>query len=119
MPDPLFSITSSYLLQALRQRQCSSMTLRRRSGYFVDPLILKTGHRPVTVLGSPDHCMRRYSLRPSRAARSRVSGFVLWHESDIARSRMDVHFREKSGRAADITGTTEFGPDSDIGQNFM
>src|SRR5260370_29153095 len=68
------------------------------------------GHRPVTVLGSPDHCMRRYSLRPSRAARSRVSGFVLWYECDIARSRMDVRFREKSGRAADVTGTTEFDP---------
>src|SRR5260221_4976314 len=68
------------------------------------------GHRPVTVLGSPDHCMRRYSLRPSRAARSRVSGVVLWPECDIARSRMDVRFRGKSGRAADITGTTEFDP---------
>jgi hypothetical protein len=33
-----------------------------------------------------------------------------WHECDIARSRMDVRFRGKSGRAADITGTTEFDP---------
>jgi hypothetical protein len=33
-----------------------------------------------------------------------------WHECDIARSRMDVCFRGKSGRAADITGTTEFDP---------
>jgi hypothetical protein len=32
-------------------------------------------------------------------------------ECDIARSRMDVRFRGKSGRAADITGTTEFDPD--------
>ncbi len=31
-------------------------------------------------------------------------------ECDIARSRMDVRFRGKSGRAADITGTTEFDP---------
>jgi hypothetical protein len=31
-----------------------------------------------------------------------------WHECDIARSRMDFRFRGKSGRAADITGTTEF-----------
>jgi hypothetical protein len=29
---------------------------------------------------------------------------------DIARSRMDVRFRGKSGRAADITGTTELDP---------
>jgi hypothetical protein len=28
---------------------------------------------------------------------------------DIARSQMDVRFRGKSGRAAGITGTTEFG----------
>src|SRR6266403_3380028 len=34
----------------------------------------------------------------------------LWHECDIARSRMDVRFRRKSGRAADITGMTEFDP---------
>jgi hypothetical protein len=27
---------------------------------------------------------------------------------------MDVRFRGKSGRAADITGTTEFDPDSDM-----
>jgi hypothetical protein len=33
------------------------------------------------------------------------------HECDIARSRMDVCFRGKSGRAADITGTTEFEPE--------
>ncbi len=31
-----------------------------------------------------------------------------WHECDIARSQMDVRFRGKSGRAADITGTTGF-----------
>src|SRR6266446_7871885 len=34
----------------------------------------------------------------------------LWHLCDIARSRMDVRFRGKNGRAADITGTTEFDP---------
>jgi hypothetical protein len=28
---------------------------------------------------------------------------------------MDVCFRGKSGRAADITGATEFDPDPDIG----
>src|SRR5262245_739106 len=33
-----------------------------------------------------------------------------WHECDIARSRMDVRLREKSGRAAEITGTTELNP---------
>jgi hypothetical protein len=33
-----------------------------------------------------------------------------WHVCDIARSRMDVRFRGKSGRAADIAGTTEFDP---------
>jgi hypothetical protein len=37
-----------------------------------------------------------------------VHEFRLWHECDIARSRMDVRFRGKSGRAADITGMTEF-----------
>jgi hypothetical protein len=31
-------------------------------------------------------------------------------ECDIARSRPDFRFRGKSGRAADITGTTEFDP---------
>jgi hypothetical protein len=36
-------------------------------------------------------------------------------QCDIARSRMDVRFRGKSGRAADITGTTEFDPTSAIG----
>jgi hypothetical protein len=30
------------------------------------------------------------------------------HFGDIARSRMDVRFRRKSGRAADITSMTEF-----------
>jgi hypothetical protein len=34
---------------------------------------------------------------------------------DIARSRMDFRFRGKSGRAANITGMTEFGPEGDIG----
>jgi hypothetical protein len=43
----------------------------------------------------------------------------LWHECDIARSRMDVRFRRKSGRAADITGTTEFDPTSDISRLRM
>jgi hypothetical protein len=38
----------------------------------------------------------------------------LWHECDVARSQMDVRFRRKSGRAADITGMTESGPNSDI-----
>src|SRR5260370_25551049 len=33
-----------------------------------------------------------------------------WHECDIARSQMDVRFRGKSGRAADITRMTEFDP---------
>jgi hypothetical protein len=33
---------------------------------------------------------------------------------DIARSRMDFRFRGKSGRAADITGTTESDPEGDI-----
>jgi hypothetical protein len=33
---------------------------------------------------------------------------------DIARSQMDVRFRGKNGRAADITGTTEFGPAPDM-----
>jgi hypothetical protein len=36
------------------------------------------------------------------------------HECDIARSRMDFRFRGKSGRAADITGTTGFDPISVI-----
>jgi hypothetical protein len=39
----------------------------------------------------------------------------LWHECDIARSQMDVRFRGKNGRAAEITGTTEFGPICDMG----
>jgi hypothetical protein len=34
----------------------------------------------------------------------------LWHIRDIASSRVDFRFRGKSGRAADITGTTEFDP---------
>ena len=38
------------------------------------------------------------------------SNVRLWHECDIARSQMDVRFRGKSGRAADIIGTTEFDP---------
>src|SRR5215470_6472962 len=33
-----------------------------------------------------------------------------WHFCDIARLRMGFRFRWKSGRAADITLTTEFGP---------
>jgi hypothetical protein len=33
---------------------------------------------------------------------------------DIARSRMDFRFRGKCGHAADIAGTTEFGPKADI-----
>ena len=42
--------------------------------------------------------------RPQRAsAHSRF-----WHKCDIARSRMAVRFRGKNGRAADITGMTEF-----------
>jgi hypothetical protein len=32
---------------------------------------------------------------------------------------MDVRFRGKSGRAADITGTTEFGPISDMSGLFL
>jgi len=43
-----------------------------------------------------------------------------WHICDIARSQMDVRFRGKSGRAADITGTTEFDPISDMdGSGFL
>ncbi len=34
----------------------------------------------------------------------------LVHLCDIAISPMDFRFRGKSGRAADITGTTEFDP---------
>jgi hypothetical protein len=48
-------------------------------------------------------------MEPGRFAAIAHSRF--WHECDIARSRMDVRFRGKSGRAADITGTTEFGPE--------
>jgi hypothetical protein len=36
--------------------------------------------------------------------------FCCWHACDIERSRMDFRFRWKSGRAAEITGTTEFNP---------
>jgi hypothetical protein len=44
--------------------------------------------------------------RPQRAsAHSRF-----WHECDIARSQMDVRFRGKSGRAADMTVMTESDP---------
>src|SRR5258706_9241891 len=32
---------------------------------------------------------------------------AIWHECDMARSRMDVRFRGKSGHAADISGTAE------------
>ena len=34
--------------------------------------------------------------------------FRSWRLCDIARSRIDFRFRGKSGRAADITGMTEF-----------
>jgi hypothetical protein len=44
-----------------------------------------------------------FSLQPTR----HISTL---HECDIARSRMDVRFRGKNGRAADISGTTEFDP---------
>jgi hypothetical protein len=37
------------------------------------------------------------------------------HECDIARSRIDFRFWGKNGRAADITGMTEFDPRADIG----
>jgi hypothetical protein len=33
-----------------------------------------------------------------------------WHECDIARSRMDVRFRGKSGHASNITAMTGFDP---------
>jgi hypothetical protein len=36
--------------------------------------------------------------------------FRSWRLCDIARSRIDFRFRGKSGRAADITGMTEFDP---------
>jgi hypothetical protein len=39
-----------------------------------------------------------------------------WHFCDIARSWMNVRFREKSGRAADITGMAESDPICDIGR---
>src|SRR6266511_6297592 len=38
-----------------------------------------------------------------------------WHECDLARTRIDFRFRGKSGRAADITGTTEFDPHRSFG----
>src|SRR5258707_9189216 len=41
--------------------------------------------------------MRRYSLRPSRAARSRVSGFVLWHEAADFRGASIRSLSERSG----------------------
>ena len=34
-----------------------------------------------------------------------------WHFCDIARSQIDVRFRRKSSRAADITAMTEFDPE--------
>ena len=48
-------------------------------------------------------------LQHRRSLFARVD-FGLWHECDIARSWIDVRFRGKSGRAADITGTTGFDP---------
>ncbi len=42
-----------------------------------------------------------------------------WHERDIARSRMDVRFRGKSGHAADITGMTELDPKRSFGGDGM
>jgi hypothetical protein len=41
-----------------------------------------------------------------------------WHVCDIARSRMDFRFWEKSGRAADITATTDFDPKPRWGKDF-
>ena len=41
---------------------------------------------------------------------------LLLAECNIQRSRIDVRFRGKSGRAADITGTTGFGPEPAIGR---
>jgi hypothetical protein len=38
----------------------------------------------------------------------------LRHLCDIGRSRMDFRFGCKSGRAADVTAMTEFGPICDI-----
>ena len=35
---------------------------------------------------------------------------------DIAKSQIDFRFREKNGHAADVTATTDFGPDADIGR---
>src|SRR5258706_8564693 len=42
----------------------------------------------------------------------------LWHECDIARSQMDVRFRGKSGRAADIARMTKFDPNRSSRANF-
>jgi hypothetical protein len=37
-----------------------------------------------------------------------------WHICDIARWRMDVCFRRKTGRAVDIAAMTEFDPPSGL-----
>jgi hypothetical protein len=46
------------------------------------------------------------------AVRWQTRNVGLWHECDIARSRLDFRFRGKNGHAADITGTTEFDPNA-------
>src|SRR6516162_8280795 len=46
---------------------------------------------------------------PGRAAA--VHQCRSWHVCDIARWRMDVRFRWKSGRAVDIAAMTEFDPE--------
>ena len=42
----------------------------------------------------------------------------LWDFRDIATSWIDFRFRGKNGRAADITGTTEFDPICDMGRQI-
>src|SRR2546429_5470407 len=54
-----------------------------------------------------------HSFRTKASANRSEPDVAHWHECDIARSQMDGRFRGKSGRAADITGTTEFDPGPD------
>ena len=55
------------------------------------------------VAARPRRRGHRINARFAAIAHSRF-----WHECDIARSRPDFRFREKSGRARDISGMTEF-----------
>src|SRR5258706_15363541 len=66
-------------------------------------------------IGANGFLNQRCALTPDLESilRTRTGKIVLQHnrhECDIARSQMDVRFRGKSCRAADITGTTEFDP---------